>query len=121
MKAQFRVNQTRLGRIEKSTYMGRGGGGTSYSMPNRKKIILLKQEFSESHTFIKESVMLSANNTVVYTPDISFCSLFFLFLKALTISLGHSKTILIFLMGRLMRKLSITAAVCMPHNRKDMC
>lgn len=75
--------------------------------------------FRKSH--IHKGVMLSANNTVVYTPDISFCSLFSLFLKALTISLGHSKTILIFLMGRLMRKLSITSAECMPHNRKDVC
>lgn len=68
--------------------------------------------FRKSH--IHKGVMLSANNTVVYTPDIPFCSLFSLFLKALTISLGHSKTILIILMDRLMRKLSITSAVCMP-------
>lgn len=66
MKAQFRADQTRLSRIERSTY-GEGGQNinkktnkqkTSYSMPNIKKIIPLKQEFSESHIFIKESCYL---------------------------------------------------------------
>lgn len=93
-----------------------GGKNTSYSMPDRKRLFFKK--FRKSH--IHKGVMLFANNIAVYMPDIPFCSLFSLFLKAFTISLGHSKTILIFLMGRLMRKLSIKSAVCMPHKRKDV-
>lgn len=79
MKAQFRVDQTRLGRIEK-IYLYMEKKKNSYSMTNRKNSFKTRV-FRKSH--IHKGVMLSANSTVVYTPDISFCSLFFSLFKSL--------------------------------------
>lgn len=60
----------------------------SYSMTNRKNSFKTRV-FRKSH--IHNGVMLSANSTVVYTPDISFCSLFFSLFKSLDYFPGTQK------------------------------